>query len=142
MNVRKLNSTDYERILLKWWKDWRWTAPLKEMLPENGEGGFIVYDGDTPVCAGFLYNTNSSMAWCEFIVSNFDYKDKKKRSDALSLLLYTIEQVARSIGKTYMYSVLKNPALIKKYKAHGYVEGESNNKEMIKKLWQQQQHQQ
>ena len=59
MEVRKLNSEDYDSILVKWWKDWRWTAPPKDFLPNNGEGGFIVYDKGTPVCAGYMYVTNS-----------------------------------------------------------------------------------
>ena len=35
--IRKLNKTDYDNILLKWWKDWRWTAPPKDFLPDDGE---------------------------------------------------------------------------------------------------------
>ena len=42
--VRKLNDTDYDNILLGWWKDWNWEAPLKDFLPDNGEGGIIVFD--------------------------------------------------------------------------------------------------
>ena len=78
-NIRKLNSLDYDSILVKWWKDWRWTAPPKDFLPENGEGGFIVYDNDIPVCAGYIYMTNSKVGWCDWIISNFEYKNKKKR---------------------------------------------------------------
>lgn len=139
MHIRKLNETDYEDILLKWWKDWKWTAPQKDMLPENGSGGFIVYDEDVPVCAGFLYNTNSGIAWCEFVISNFEYREKDKRREALLLLLNTLEQVASSLGKKYLYSVLKNHSLIDTYEAAGYVKGDRGYQEMIKLIWQQQQ---
>lgn len=138
MHIRKLNETDYEDILLKWWKDWRWVAPQKDMLPENGSGGFIVYDEDVPVCAGFLYNTNSGIAWCEFVVSNFEYKDRDKRKKALLLLLDTLEQVALSLGKKYLYSVLKSHGLINTYETAGYVKGDKGYQEMIKLIWQQQ----
>ena len=77
--VRKLNTTDYDDILVGWWKGWKWTPPTRDFLPENGEGGFIVLDGDTPVCAGFVYITNSKVAWCEFIISNPNYKDHRKK---------------------------------------------------------------
>jgi hypothetical protein len=70
LEIRTLNSNDYDDILLKWWKDWGWDAPLKDFLPDNGTGGLIVYDGDTPICAGFVYVTNSSAAWVDWIVSS------------------------------------------------------------------------
>ena len=85
--IRKLNKTDYDNILLKWWKDWRWTAPPKDFLPDDGEGGFIVYDNDIPVCAGYIYITNSKVGWCDWIISNFNYKDKTNRKEALDELI-------------------------------------------------------
>ena len=39
-NIRKLNSTDYDNILVEWWKDWGWDAPAKDFLPDDGEGGW------------------------------------------------------------------------------------------------------
>ena len=71
--IRPLEYKDYDELLLKWWKDWRVVAPSRDFLPSDGLGGYIVYDGDVPVCAGFIYNTDSNVAWCEFIVSIFDY---------------------------------------------------------------------
>ena len=53
LNIRPLNETDYDETLVGWWKDWKWDAPPKDFLPENGSGGMIVLDGDEPVCAGF-----------------------------------------------------------------------------------------
>ena len=58
---------------MPWWKDWRWTAPPKDFLPEDGAGGFIVYDETIPVCAGYMYVTNSKVGWCDWVVSNFKY---------------------------------------------------------------------
>ena len=60
LNIQPLKETDYEDILCRWWRDWRWDPPSKDFLPEDGMGGFMVYDGDTPVCAGFMYVTNLS----------------------------------------------------------------------------------
>ena len=53
LSIEPLQEGDYEDILCKWWKDWRWTPPSKDFLPENGTGGFMVFDSGTPVCAGF-----------------------------------------------------------------------------------------
>ena len=72
--IEPLQEGDYENILCKWWKDWRWTPPSKEFLPDNGLGGFMVYDDGVPVCAGFMYRTNSKAVWCDWIISNIEYK--------------------------------------------------------------------
>ena len=36
-NIRKLNSTDYDSVLVGWWKDWGWELPAKDFLPDDGE---------------------------------------------------------------------------------------------------------
>jgi len=134
MEVRNLIHSDYDEILVKWWKDWRWVAPSRDFLPDNGNGGLIVYDGDVPVCAGYMYVTNSKTGLCEFIVSNFHYKDKEKRKEAISLLIHTIDKVLKNVGCKYSYSVLKNKSLINIYKEVGYQEGSKNCTEMVKIL--------
>ena len=75
-NIRPLNDTDYEEVLVGWWKDWKWTAPVPAFLPDDGKGGIMVLDNDMPVCAGFIYMTNSKVAWVDWIISNKDYKKK------------------------------------------------------------------
>ena len=76
LTIRGLNENDYQEILIGWWAQWNWTAPAKDFLPDNGKGGIIVYDGDIPICAGFIYMTNSSVAWVDWIVSNKEYRIK------------------------------------------------------------------
>jgi|TARA_R110000824_G_scaffold1687_10_gene8419 hypothetical protein len=130
--VRKLNTTDYDDILVGWWKGWKWTPPTRDFLPENGEGGFIVLDGDTPVCAGFVYITNSKVAWCEFIISNPNYKDHRK--EALSLLVETINTLCIELKMKYIYALLKSNSLIDLYSNLGYKQADSYKSEMIKVL--------
>ncbi len=96
LNIIKLKPTDYEDILCQWWKDWRWDPPSRDFLPENGTGGYIVYDNDRPICAGFMYLTNSKAAWCDWIISDLRYKDRQKRAEALELLIETITNEAKN----------------------------------------------
>jgi hypothetical protein len=58
-NIRKLDENDYDQTLVRWWNDWGWTPPSKDFLPDNGAGGIMVLEGDEPICAGFIYITNS-----------------------------------------------------------------------------------
>ena len=134
LNIKPLQEGDYENILCKWWKDWRWTPPSKDFLPDNGEGGWIVYDNDMPVCAGFMYLTNSKAVWCDWIISNFEYKDRQKRKEALELLVHTISLTAEDLGKKYIYALIKNKPLVNVYKKVGFIEGDAYTHELIKKL--------
>tara|TARA_Y100000817_G_C16845222_1_gene539772 strand:- start:483 stop:890 length:408 start_codon:yes stop_codon:yes gene_type:complete len=131
--IRLLEDGDYENTLVKWWNDWKWDAPAKDFLPQEGRGGIMVSKDDVDICAGFLYFTNSKAAWCEFIVSNKDYKEKD-RADAILLLIETLSELSRQNGVKYVYTSLKNNNLIDKYKECGYIQGDTGCTEMIKVL--------
>jgi hypothetical protein len=132
-NWRILEKGDYENTLVKWWRDWRWTPPPKDMLPQEGTCGIMVSKGDIDVCAGFIYLTNSSTAWVEYIVSNFEYKEKDRKS-AIELLIETLSLIAEDKGCKYIFTSLKNNLLMDSYKECGYVVGSTNCTEMIKKV--------
>ena len=134
LNIRPLEVSDYDNILVKWWNDWRWTPPSKDFLPENGTGGYIVYDDETPICAGFMYTTNSTAVWCDWIISNIHYKDRENRKNGLALLVNTITEQAKNLNKKYVYALIKNKPLINVYKKIGYEEASTYSIEMIKKL--------
>ena len=134
LTIRKINDTDYEDILLKWWSDWEWLAPQKDFLPDNGKGGIIVFDGDIPVCAGFMYLTNSSVAWIDWIISNKEYRKKPLRKEAIQLLIAALTNISKDSGSKYGYALIKNKSLIEVYESFGYIKGDSYTSEMIKIL--------
>jgi hypothetical protein len=131
-NTTPLQHEDYDNILKGWWQDWGWVAPSRDFLPQDGQGGIMVWDGDTPVCAGFLYNTNSKVAWVDWIISNKDYKESRK--EALSILIQTLTSVAKNLDNKFAYALIKHNGLIGVYEQQGYTTGDSYNKEMIKTL--------
>jgi len=134
LNILPLTAEDYDNILCDWWRDWRWTPPSKDFLPDNGKGGFIVYEEDKPICAGFMYLTNSKAAWCDWIISNRHYKDRQNRRDALEHLIKTINLEAEKKGNKYVYALIKNKPLIEVYKNNNFEEGSTYTHEMIKKI--------
>tara|TARA_R100000900_G_scaffold5893_2_gene6292 strand:+ start:217 stop:636 length:420 start_codon:yes stop_codon:yes gene_type:complete len=134
LTVRNLDELDYEKYLVHWWKDWKWVAPVKDFLPDSGKGGVMVLDNDTPVCAGYIYMTNSKVAWVDWIISNREYKNRAKRKQALTLLIETLTKMCKDLGFIFSYALIKNNSLMKTYKELGYTEADSYNKEMIKKL--------
>ena len=94
----------------------------------------IVFDGDIPVCAGYIYLTNSGVAWVDWIISNKEYRKKPNRQNAIGLLIETLTNLCTKSGAKYSYALLKHPSLIETYKKLGYTEGDSYTKEMIKGL--------
>ena len=132
-NIRLLNDSDYDNTLKGWWEDWKWTAPPKESLPNNGLGGFMISKGEVDICAGFAYFTNSNLAWCEFIVSNKQYKDKD-RNDAIELLINTIVEACKNAGYKTIFTSVSNQNLINKYQNCGFIKTQEGATEMIKFL--------
>jgi hypothetical protein len=132
LTVRSLNESDYEEILCKWWSDWNWTAPEKDFLPQDGTGGLIVFDGEEPICAGFVYMTNSKASWVDWIVSSKTYRKKPYRKQAINLLIESLTEISKNTGHKYCYALIKHNGLIDTYKEIGYIEGDSYTKEMIK----------
>lgn len=137
LRVRALSENDYDNILVGWWNDWEWTPPSRDFLPDNGKGGLIVMDDDEPICAGFIYITNSKAAWCDWIISSRTYRKKPHRRDALKLLVSSITDICETRGYKYVYALIKNRPLIETYKEMGFTQGDTYSTEMIKKLWQQ-----
>lgn len=135
-NLRRLEDADYSK-LVKWWKDWGWQAPPRDFLPENGTGGFMVSNDDSDICAGFIYLTNSKIAWIEFIISNKQYKEKD-RKDAIQFLINSLSAIAEESGAGYGYAVLKHKGLIDYYQNSGFEQSDKNVTEMVA-IWQQQQ---
>ena len=132
--IRELSETDYDDILVGWWKQWEWEAPKRDFLPNDGKGGIIVYDGDTPICAGFMYLTNSKVAWVDWIISNKEYTNKLQRRDAIKLLVSALTEICKKSGSKYSYALIKNESLIGTYVELGYIKGDSYTNEMIKIL--------
>ncbi len=132
--IRELNETDYDNILVDWWLQWGWVPPQRDFLPNDGNGGIIIYDDEIPVCAGFMYITNSKVAWVDWIISNKEYTNKLQRKDAIKLLVSALTEICKKSGSKYSYALIKNESLIGMYEELGYVKGDSYTNEMIKIL--------
>ena len=134
LEVKPLSTTDYDEYLVGWWSDWEWAAPPKPLLPENGTGGYMVYDDGAPICAGFIYETNSGISWVDWIISDKNYRGKPGRKEGIKLLINTLTDKCKEDGALVSYALIKHKGLIDTYKEIGYVEGDTYSSEMIKTL--------
>lgn len=134
IRIRQLEPNDYDDLLVGWWQEWGWEPPQKDFLPHDGAGGAIVYVDDTPVVAGYLYLTNSTVAWIDFIVSSKQFRKKPERQEAITFLVEYLTEIAKTLGCKYAYALVKHNGLISTYEKLGYVAGDQYTKEMIKQL--------
>lgn len=132
LSLRPLVENDYD-TMCRWWKWWRWTPPEKYTLPNNGTGGFMVQYKGVDICAGFLVTTNSGLCLVEWIVSNYEIKDKKLRKDAVEFLIEALVNLGGKLGFKLAFTYLLNESLKQKYEACGFIET-SKPIEMIKRI--------
>ena len=128
---RQLTEDDYP-TLLRWWSDNKFPPPEQGVLPLNGTGGIMVSVNGKDVCAGFIYDTNSSLAWLEFVVMDFYFKDRQLREQAKT---YLIERLCEMLpNKKAIFTSVKNDGLINSLIDSGFVLTSKNTVEMIKPL--------
>ena len=133
MEIRRLTEKDWD-TLVSWWDWWPgWKAPAKEFLPENGTGGIMIEKEGIPIVAGFIYTSNSKLAWLEFVISNPKYKEND-RDAAITTLIEASEATCKDLGFMFMFSIGRSKALMKKHKELGWSIDYKSSYEMIKFL--------
>jgi len=132
LKVRALQESDWE-TLQEWWKWWRWPEMNRDLLPMNGLGGLMICKGDIPVIAGFLYLSNSKVAWLDWIISNPEYKESDRKT-ALTLVIDSLEEVAKQQNYSIIISIARNKSLINIHKNLGYTVDENPSYEISKKI--------
>lgn len=107
---------DYD-LLLSWWKKRNFTAPPKEWLSPLG---LMVFVGNKPVCAGFLFKTDSNVCSIGNLVSDPSvpgiFRDK-----ALDYLLVRLQTIAKDSGFTVVCAATNLERLVQRYKRLGFM---------------------
>ena len=132
-SLRLLENSDYP-TLVGWWRANRFPPPGINDLPlfQGVLHGVMVFQDTVDICAGFLINTSvPNAAMIEYIVANFEVKDRDLRKAALILLINSLKDLAKSMKKKYVFTSVKNKNLIDKLEAAGFVVGSAHTTEMI-----------
>ena len=109
---RYLEESDWD-TLKEWWDYWPGVkAPSKDFLPDNGTGGIMIEENGTPIIACFIYQTNSNAAMLEWLISNPNYRGKKRRDRALEALIISSEAVIKNMGYKNVFTMLRSRKLM------------------------------
>lgn len=117
ITIGAFTPADYPMVA-KWWKAHGWPVLPLEALPEGG--GVIAYEGTTPLCAAWLYKTNSSISWMEWFISNPD-APKRCRSLGLDAVIAELDTRAKAQGFKIIHTSMRHPGLIRRMKSHGFI---------------------
>lgn len=126
---RLIEDDDYE-LLCSWWNSWRFPCPPRECLPKNG---LIVCDDEGPLYAGFLFFTDSNIAWMEWIVSNKEASPKRKRG-ALDFLVSLFSEMAKGANVKHVFTSTVRPEFVNSLCRCGFEVGDKGVFQLIKNL--------
>ena len=128
MRLEKYTKDNYCEIS-KWWNGHSgWSAVPEDVLPDTG---FVVFDGRTPLAAGFIYNdTTSSLGMMEWIVANPE-NSARQSLKSLMVLIEGMTKYADSIGLK-LYASIQNAGLEKLYNKYGFITTDKNMISMVR----------
>lgn len=112
MTVEPFDFESHYMILYEWWIGHGWPPVPVEALPFTG---FVVKD----VCAGFMYKTDSSIAFMEFIVSN-PQANPMAVGRGIKMIVEAIQKEASSRGFTSLLTFINKKSLGKMYERSGF----------------------
>lgn len=116
MNSREYVPADH-RLLSTWWKLQDWPTIPQEMLPKTGM--IVENDDHMPICAGFLYKTDSKVCLLEFIIAN-PLSDTIERGQALDVLIEDLVAQAKKMDFSMVFTMAGNSRLIQRYQEHKF----------------------
>ena len=94
METRLFNKEKDYKTLCEWWTDWDLPNHHQDVLSNTG---IIVSKEGVDICSGFIYSTDSYIAWLEFITIN-KKTTKKQREGALVKLLDSLVEKTKRMG--------------------------------------------
>ena len=126
---REYDESDHAMIS-EWWKSHSFPVLSKETLPKTG---IIIEHGEDPVAAGFVYLSDSTVGWVEWIVSN-PKANPLVRARAIPILIEELCLAAREKGCKMVITALEHPKLIDRLLKSGYVQGDVGMTHLIRRF--------
>ena len=124
--VKQVNKELYD-LICTWWEARSWPVIPWTTLPSNG---YVVYEDEKPIIAGFLYLSDSALGMIEWIVASPD-TTKEERARGFDRLMEELLKTAKENDIQILYTSLNHPKLIEKYEKHNFVKAETDVTNMI-----------
>ena len=120
MFIRNHTEDDYP-LFVEWWESWGWQPIPYMFLPKNSV--VVCDDEGNPVCAVFLYLTDTPIIWAENYIS---CKKSKDRKICIEEMTKSIASKAKELGGVAVMSTLKSAAMGRRLEKGGFQKTDSN----------------
>ncbi len=129
MKARMYEEEDYEQVC-EWWDDHNMERLNRNLLSDTG---IIIHHNGYNICAAWLYKTNSSFIILAWFVSD-KYTVKKKREEALNMLIKESEVLGKRLGYKIITAFSNIDKMVKRLEKHDYIKGDEGMINLIKGL--------
>ena len=85
ITIRPIVEEDYVHIN-SWWKSIGKLPPSRNLLPEYGLHGLMACKNGRPIVCTYLYLTNSRFGYCDYQISDTNYKGRDRFNIILKLM--------------------------------------------------------
>lgn len=107
----------HKTILNSWYQGWNQEPPPDKTFSPTG---YLVYNNETPICAGFLCKTDAGFAIIYNYISD-PKSDKLTRSEALDMLSKELTDIATKENFYMVCASTANTSVAKRFEKLGYV---------------------
>ena len=115
--IRPIKEEDYQ-FIDKWWQQIDKAPPPRSLLPENGLHGLMACKNNRPIVCTYLYLTNSKFGYCDYMISDNNYKGRDRFEIVLKLMDTSIG-TAWELGCEDFWLITKNKGMLKRCKDLG-----------------------
>ena len=130
VKAKRFDLSKHYDIIQQWWINHGSFPPEPEHLAPIG---VMVEVEGKPICAGFLYNTDSKICVFEFVVCD-PFASKNNRSKGLRHLIKRIKNLAEELDYSLIYTSVGIQPYIKKLKEADFKEIDTNQTHMFYKI--------
>ena len=117
ITIRPIREEDYV-LINNWWEQIKKTPPPRSLLPENGLHGLMACKDGRPIVCTYLYLTNSKFGYCDYMISDTNYKGRDRFDIVLELMNISIG-TAWELGYEDFWFITKNKGMLKRCKSLG-----------------------
>lgn len=104
-------------LLRIWWHERKFPQIPVHLLPQTGL--VVESDDGVPICAGFMFRTDSPVAIINHLVSDPTY-EREARSMAVDLLIMDLVGIAKSMGYLMVTGATNLSRLTERYQKLGF----------------------
>tara|TARA_R100000935_G_scaffold576_9_gene2055 strand:- start:1952 stop:2356 length:405 start_codon:yes stop_codon:yes gene_type:complete len=119
IDVRYINVEKDFLEINNWWKHYNKTDLDIELLPDNGNSGLVVLVDNELIAAVFMFQTNSPIWYCDFLIANPKYR-KKDREDVIVKLIDTSVKCCIRKGAKAVWCTTPHESVLDKLKKLDY----------------------